>query len=576
VRQIRDTADERRRAAARTLADAEAEREGADQEVAESSTAALQLTTTRKESKAEEVKRKKEEQKVIEKIKASKAFKKRKRYESEDDDDALARAMYAETRAPIPGQMENCEICDKRFTVTPYNRTGPNGRLVCMPCGKNLDKIDGPSQKKKPRKVNAGMGRRRKMQSNILDGIYLTGAKTLMTLCLETLAKNVELAESLGELPEHVVDKIARLFSKRRLLASRTLPLFIQPTTEVLKVYDGAKLSPDDLRSIFQVCHNLKYFKLRNGIHFKDEVMDYLLTRSINLETICLHGSNLLTNAGWEKFLSKQGSNLQALQVYHTDNYFGDDQIKLMCEQCPNLKRLKICHNQQMTQEGVASLTKLKHLEHLSLFPLQNIPGEEYLPLIREIGSDLKTLSLRNICDADDELLAHINANCRSLVKLRLIDSEKMTDAGFVNLFTNWENPPLHFIEFSKCRFIQGWTPRCTNEEKVGLCSDGFRALMGHSGKQLEHLNLHACRHISRDAFEDVFAEQVYPHLAKMEVSFIDNVDDYIVNLIFRACPSLRELNVFGCMKVKDAMVPKGRVLVGVPNAHGMVIEGSV
>ena len=533
----------------------------------------------RKETKAQEEKRQREEQKAIEKIKASKSFKKRKRHiqagDSEDEDD-IARAIFEHTRAPLPGQMENCEICSKRFTVTPYSRAGPDGGLVCTPCGKDLDKNDGGAKKAKARHSNAGKSKRRNAQSKLLDGTYHIGAKTLSTLCIETLAKNVDLAHSLGDMPEHLIDKIARLFSKRRMLNPVTLPLFAQPSTERLRIYDGANLGTKDLIGIFQVAKGLRELKIRNGIQFKDEVMDYLLSRDIRLEHFYLHGANLLSDGAWGKFLKERGSSLKSLKVYYTDNHFGDDIIASLEKTCPNLQRLKVSNNQKVTNAGVKHAGSLKQLKHLSLRLVTETESRAYRHTVLKIGRNLETLSLRNVPNLDDDVLEALHKECRSLVKLRITDSEKVTDASFVELFTGWENPPLEFIDFEKCRQRDPVKPR-ENPNLLGLCSDGFRALMKHSGSKLRFLSLHACRHISAEAFEEVFAPGTtcYPELLELEVSFCEEVTDFIVGSIFATCPNIKEVNVFGCMKVKDVLVPRGKILVGVPNAVGMVIEGS-
>ena len=538
--------------------------------MAESSTAATQ----RQERERETKKRREKEKNAIEKIKASKAFKKRKRdADSDDEDDDIARAIFEETRAPLPGQMENCEICDKRFTVTPYSRAGPNGGLLCVSCGRDLDKKDGGA-KKKQRKSTAGQGRRRTAQSRILDGTYHLGAKNLSTLCIELLAKNVDLADSLGDLPEHVVDKIARLFSKRRLLSPATLPLFLQPSTERLMIYDGAKLSSDDLIGIFQVAQNLRVLKIRNAIQFKDEVMEYLLSRGIALEQLYLHGANLLSDEMWEKFLTKKGKSLRALQVYFTDKHFGDSTVALLKKACPNLTRLKIGHNQAVTDEGIKHIAGLRKLEHLSLDLRTETSSKAYRHTISKIGPTLKTLSLVKVPKLDDHVLDTIHQSCRSLVKLRITENEHMTDLGFAKLFTDWANPPLEFVDLQKNRHLDSTRAR-DNPEAVGLCSDGFRALMAHSGRKLRHLNVHGCRHITAEAFEEVFGPgKLYPELRAVEISFCEEVTDFVVGSIFATCPGVREVNVFGCMKVKDVQVPRGKILVGVPNALGMQIEG--
>ena len=516
-----------------------------------------------------------EEQKAIEKIKGSKAFKKRKRDADESDDDEIARAIFDESHAPLPGQMENCALCSKRFTVTPYSVAGTDGGLLCPSCGRKISKErEGQSlpKKKPPRKQTGGIGSRRAAQSRILDGDI--GTKSLATLCVHVLAKNVDMADDLGDLPEHLVDKIARLFSKRRLLSSDTLPLFVRPYTEALRIYDGAKLGNQDLVKIFQTAGKLNRLKIRCAIQFKDEVMDYLISRNTSIESFYLHGANLLSEEKWHEFLRSKGSILKELQVYYTDRHFGDETIKLLATATPNLERLKVENNQKVTNLGVTSMSALRSLKHLG-FQLHNkISSEALVAIASSLGPDLQTLSFKIVPDADDAALQAIHNSCRSLVKLRITESEKMTDDGFVALFNNWQNPGLQHLDLQKCRHLDAMSPR-SNDKRIGLCSEGFKALMAHSGHRLRFLNVHACRHISKEAFEEVFSEMAdYPELRELEISFCEEVTDYIVGCIFRACPNIKEVNVFGCMKLRHVQVPRGVILVGVPNAKGMVIDG--
>ncbi|KAI0187136.1 hypothetical protein F4808DRAFT_447067 [Astrocystis sublimbata] len=479
-------------------------------------------------------KRKKQDE-AIEKIKKSRAYKRRKRAHSESDDD-LALALLDEKTTPLPGQMSNCEICGKRFTVTPYSRSGPEG---------GLDEDANKKANKKREVVPKSGAARRKIQSRILDGTYTVGAKNLMTLCIETLASNIHLADDLGDLPPPVIDRIARLLSKSRLLDSRTLDLFLQPHHDTIKVYDAAKLKSDDFIKIFQSVPQLKKLKLRNAIQFTDTVMQYLASRNLALESIYVHGANLLGEDVWLAYLTKKGTHLRSLQIYYTDRHFGDAAVGLLPGVCPNLTRLKICHNQQLSDEGIESIAKLNRLEHLSLQCVKKTNTDPYISVIQKVGSQLQTFSIKKVSDVDDRLLDAIHENCTILSKLRITESEFMTDAGFARLFRGWKNRPLKFVDFQKCRYVDASKPR-TNEHMVGLCSQGFEALMEHSGAGLQYLNVHACRHIPREAFER--------HI--------------------RSCPNLREVNVFGCMKVKDVRVPRGKILVGVPNAVGMRIEG--
>ena len=84
---------------------------------------------------------------------------------------------------PLPGQLENCELCEKRFTVTPYSKTGPDGGLLCAKCSKE-QRVEKKSDQKAKKQV-VSKDRRRQFQSNLLDGLVGNGSKALLELCVE-------------------------------------------------------------------------------------------------------------------------------------------------------------------------------------------------------------------------------------------------------------------------------------------------------------------------------------------------------------------------------------------------------
>lgn len=130
----------------------------------------------------EQKKRKRREAAVLAKIKRSKEFARRKaRRTGEPDGDDLETALEAmyEKSQPLPGQLENCEVCNKRFTVTPYTKTGPDGGLLCTKCSKELA---GDEKKMKAAKRGPKSGRRQN-QSNLMDGLAQRGASSLVEMC---------------------------------------------------------------------------------------------------------------------------------------------------------------------------------------------------------------------------------------------------------------------------------------------------------------------------------------------------------------------------------------------------------
>ena len=82
----------------------------------------------------------------------------------------------------VPGQFDNCAVCEKRFTVTSYTKAGPDGGLLCPRCAKELDDDEKAKQKKKPM---PNRHRQRQMRSDLLDGVATKGALSLVRLCLK-------------------------------------------------------------------------------------------------------------------------------------------------------------------------------------------------------------------------------------------------------------------------------------------------------------------------------------------------------------------------------------------------------
>ena len=134
---------------------------------------------------AQKKKRKRREEKTLAKIKESKDYKRQKKRNNEGSDeetDDVAWDMYTKKK-PLPGQLENCEKCEKRFTVTAYSKTGPDGGLLCTKCSKEQE--DQKKKDQKFKKYAVSRDKRRHVQSNLLDGIVQIGSKTLQELCIK-------------------------------------------------------------------------------------------------------------------------------------------------------------------------------------------------------------------------------------------------------------------------------------------------------------------------------------------------------------------------------------------------------
>ncbi|KAI5206730.1 RNI-like protein [Aureobasidium subglaciale] len=521
-------------------------------------------------------KRKRKEEAAIEKIKKAKGAKggKKKKKpagsDDEDDDDFdIGGAMYVKA-APLPGQFENCEICSKRFTVTPYSKSGPEGGLVCTPCGKELAKEGDAAGGKKARKPPAGR-KRRQVESERLNGVALGGAKTLQQLCIEKVAQYHEDVDELGELPEPVMLRLAEIFAKKRLLNPKTLKLFVRPDSDTVCVHDAAYLEVEDYQGICAVAPGLKKLVIRNACQLKDEVIEYMMDKCDQISFIQFYAANLVSDDMWRKLFHHYGKQLRAVKLSWLDASFNDGTVQELVNNCPDLIRLKLKLCRRLTEQSIVALAGLTNLEHLSLQTGVQPSCENIINLVKAVGPKLRTLSFEDFLDLDDAVLAQIKESCSHLEKFRLHMNDVASDAAYANLFTNWKNPPLTFVDLSGTRDVDNNNPKGP-EEAIGLASAGFKALMAHSGSALRTLDIASCRHISLEAFLDVFSNgTIYPNIETINFSFCSRVDTTVIAGVFQSCPSIKKVIAFGCFDVTDVVVPRGIALIGVPKAQDAI-----
>jgi DNA repair protein RAD7 len=233
--QIRDSYQQRR---AQAEADAAANEEPQDEQAARDEEAEAEAAIERSR------KRRKIQKDAVAKIKKGKGKGKGKKVKKDDDDDddsdfdaSLGKEMYKKA-VPLPGQFENCELCSKRFTVTPYSKTGPDGGLVCTSCGKELAKDARAADT--PKKKGPTGRKRRKVESDKLDGKVQMGAKSLAQLCIEKVANHSTDLEDLGDLPDGVTERLSEIFTKKRVMKPRALQLFLRADMERISIHDCA------------------------------------------------------------------------------------------------------------------------------------------------------------------------------------------------------------------------------------------------------------------------------------------------------------------------------------------------
>ncbi|QIW97687.1 hypothetical protein AMS68_003205 [Peltaster fructicola] len=533
-------------------------------------------TKKRKRSEVEaieKIKKAKKAKKVPDKLKGKKKSKKRSDDEDDDDeyndseDEAFVRDVYKKARK-APGQFANCEICSKRFTVTPYSKDGPEGGLLCTPCGKSLAKDLKAENKAVKQPV---IRKRRKMESDKLDGFTIRGAKTLQQMCIEKVVQNHTEVTELGDLPQTILDRLSAIFSKHRVLKPNTLPLFLRPDNLEVVLHDSAYLEVNDYKQIFAVVPRIRKLVIGNACQFKDEVVDYMIERCKDLRDIRIYAPNLVTNEMWHRLFREAGKPIEVVKLKYLDAAFEDAHVEDMVAHCPNLQRLKLESCRRLGQGAVDALIEARSLEHLSLQMSNPVMVDSLLAMIKALGSNLRTLSLTRFQDADDSVLDIIHNKCNKLNKLRFSENDTATDHAFAKLFTGWANPSLTFIDVNCTRDVDNNNPEGP-EDAIGLASSGFEAMMAHSGDALRYLDIASCRHIGLPAFLNVFnGERVYPALRSINISFCNQVDTTVIVGIFKSCPALKKLVAFGCFDIGEVVVPRDIALIGIPKAQDAI-----
>ena len=388
------------------------------------------------EDAAERKKRKRKEEKNLLKIKQSKEFKRRKheskkQYGSDDeeDDDSLARSMMDKNKR-LPGQLDNCELCEKRFTVTPYSLAGPDGGLLCTKCSKELkdeDKANQKASKKKP----APRARKRQTESDRMMGDVQPGAKNLVDQCVRKVADVVTDIDDFGDMPQTLLDRLSQILSRKRVFTSRTLNLFLREDCDTIDVYDSGKLEQEDFQKIFAHMPHVKNVNLRFAGQMKDEALRYMIDKCENLSHLQLGASNLVSDTAWIELFHQRGHQLESVKLSELNDALHDSTVQELALHCTSLRRLKLRSCSHMGEEAIAALSNLTQLEHLTLRVAPETPASTLNNLVDAVGANLKTLCLEGFDEANDDTLATIKATCKDLRKLRFIGNSQCTDAAF-------------------------------------------------------------------------------------------------------------------------------------------------
>jgi DNA repair protein RAD7 len=137
--------------------------------------------------------------------------------------------------------VEFCNECRCRFTVTGACKALPSGGYLCPTCSAATSGIGSGAQNKfgqQQHTTRRGTGRIKSRNQWIDDEEPVI---SLQTACIRAISEHIDEIESFGDLDEMNLDKICQIISKHRQLNERTLWLFLHPDRVEANFYDCAR-----------------------------------------------------------------------------------------------------------------------------------------------------------------------------------------------------------------------------------------------------------------------------------------------------------------------------------------------
>jgi hypothetical protein len=160
--------------------------------------------------------------------------------------------------------------------------------------------------------------------------------------------------------------------------------------------------------------------------------------------------------------------------------WLNDDALIKIIERCPQISRLILAENAQLTYRSWGALTHAQRLSGIDLNESRNF-GDDELDLLLTSCPGLSSLSLAGCTKITSKHMNQIGKRCRGMKELNLSSCRMIGEQGFIDLALNC--PSLQELDVSYCG---------------GITEDALNQIIQNLGG-LKHLNLKGC-FISEDS----------------------------------------------------------------------------
>ncbi|GAA5913433.1 hypothetical protein JCM6882_001960 [Rhodosporidiobolus microsporus] len=508
-----------------------------------------------------------------------------------------------------PGAIKVCGECGKKFTVSKYTASNPHGPgLLCAPCTSESieDRATFPSAGPKGKKAAP----KKKKAEKAVDETKWTPVPTLQQGCLSIIASFISSVEpgAFSYLGAKNLDRVAKIVCKNRALDGENMKLFLEVGHRELKLYDCTNITDSSLSLIPTFSPHLVSLTLLQCGRLDDDTLTAWQPRFKELKHLELYAPYLVSAKKWvEWFAQRKEEGIQAeggLETFRLrmSARFNDLSLRSLVTHNPNLTSLQLSEIGQLTGESLKLLYPLGaggQLQRLDISRLgmpqgQVLEDEDVVGLLKEVGKGLKELVLDgNVNLTSTVLTSGIIPHCHALTSLSLANLSLIDADGFTALFSPFVPPTAPAAaEDEPEPETEGasppapvptavWSPAGLthlNAHRLhdALTPETFALLLAHSGKALQHLNLHSCDLLLPESV-GALADKA-PELEVLDVSFVRAMDNFVVKqLLEGVCGKLRVVFVHGNNRVTSDVPRKAGVQIrGLENAVHSEIPGGM
>ncbi|KAJ3006338.1 hypothetical protein HKX48_000171 [Thoreauomyces humboldtii] len=440
------------------------------------------------------------------------------------------RKVAAKEGKGIVNSVQICNRCRRRYVV------GDDQRVLCPACV--MLQVVGGAAPKKPRK------RQGAAVADGEDAAARGGVRSLRDMCIKLLADHIDSIEEFGDISEATKLHLAKIIGRQRQLTSSNVNLFIGSHEERVHLFECTYLDDAGLAHVARNCPAARLLHLGNCGRIRDETLKLIGDECPNLESLTLDGPFLPSDAGFADMFKGLGDKLKHLTLRHAAK-LNHGAVRTLVDTCPNLVELRLDGCLKLDDEGVRLLAGLKDLQVVEIgFMGQTISEESLIYLIENIGGGLRALLLNGHENLNDKVLTTISTHCTRLQEISLAQCTTITSEGM-----------LSFIRSLRC--VNGLSS-LNLSRNVHLADDVVVALVNQHGNQLTNLDLNGLDDLTEYALRALSAG--VPNMRNLDVSWVRNVDDFMLDELVQKSRHLVKVKVYGCNKLSDVILNRRNV----------------